>query len=55
MKKETIVKIVLCLSEEEALWLHDIMQNPLHGQQPSDEDPYDRDMREQFFAATGKS
>ena len=42
----------LSLSKEEAEWLNGVMQNPLHGQHPDDEDPQDAEMRYTFFSAT---
>jgi len=39
------------LNAKEAQWLRGIMQNPLFGQQPEEEDDIDRKMRELFFDA----
>lgn len=49
---ETSVTYTLILDKEEAEWLHNVMQNPLHNQHPIAEATYDRDMRIQFFEAT---
>ena len=48
-KSET--KYALTLTEEEARWLRDIMQNPLHGETLHDEPPFDAAMRQEFWAA----
>jgi len=40
------------LTAEEADWLHNVMQNTLHGQNPVDESPTDSGMRRKFFDAT---
>ena len=45
-KEETYI---LRLSEEEAEWLTGIMQNPLHGETPTDENIEDRKMRAKFY------
>jgi hypothetical protein len=42
---------VLHLNEAQADWLKHVMQNPLHGQTPEEEEAYDNDMRQQFFHA----
>ena len=52
MKNEKVKHIVLTLTEKEAKWLHDNMQNPLHTQTPFDESAYDEEMRVKFFEAT---
>lgn len=44
--KEPSVVVTLELSEEEALWLKTVMQNPV-----GDEDSYHRGMRRTFFDA----
>ncbi len=46
----TTTKIVLELTEEEALWLRDIMQNPL-GMEDDNESKTDKEMRKAFFDA----
>lgn len=46
------ITVSLTLSEEEANWLHQAMQNPLWEHDPSKEDPKDKQMRESFFHAT---
>ena len=52
MKVKISLQITLTLTTEEADWLHKVMQNPLHGQNPVDELPTDSDMRRKFFDAT---
>ena len=52
MEVERAHSIVLKLDEEERQWLHSVMQNPLWGQHPFDEDPVDRHHRKVFFDAT---
>ena len=42
----------LVLDEEETAWLHAVMQNPLHGQEPGQESREDEVMRSKFFNAT---
>ena len=42
----------LHLTETEVAWLHAVMQNPLQGEDPHDEDPETRKMREFFFYIT---
>jgi len=42
----------MILTEDESLWLHRVMQNPLHGEDPDEEDGVNRDMRGRFFRAT---
>lgn len=46
------VFLTLVLTEEEAHWLKCVMQNPLHGQDASDENGQDAAMRHKFFNAT---
>lgn len=48
VKLETSVVIRLTLTEEEALWLRAVMQNPLN---PHEESVSDFDMRMAFFEA----
>jgi hypothetical protein len=48
----TIKQVTLVLDADEAKWLNGIMQNPLHGQNPIDEDDKDAEMRLKFFTAT---
>lgn len=48
----TSIVVTLVLSQEEAAWLHLLMQNPLHGQQPAEESPEDAEMRQKFWDAT---
>lgn len=45
-------RIHLDMTEEEAAWLHGVMQNPLHNTPDSMEDPQDARMRQLFFQAT---
>lgn len=52
METKTVTGIVLTLTAEEAKWLHDNMQNPLHTQTPFDESAEDEEMRHMFFEAT---
>ena len=47
----TMTTYVLELNEEEAKWLRSVMQNPLWGQTPAEEENYDSDMRGAFFNA----
>lgn len=50
---EKMIKvIVLELTEDEAHWLHGVMQNPLWGEHPDNDTEYDRAMRRKFFDAT---
>jgi hypothetical protein len=42
----------LTLESDEAEWLNQVMQNPLHGQSYATEDPRDAHMRAKFFNAT---
>lgn len=46
-----VVNIKLTLNREEALWLKAQVQNPLHGQHPSDEDRADSVMRRKLWDA----
>lgn len=46
------VRTVLTLDESERIWLKGVMQNPLFDETPEKEDPYDKQMREEFFKAT---
>jgi hypothetical protein len=50
--KVTKVETHLTLTQEETDWLHLVMQNPLHGQHPSEESKEDAEMRLKFFNAT---
>jgi len=52
MEFKHTIEVVMTLTVEEALWLHAVMQNPLHGQTPQDELTADRDMRRKFYNAT---
>ena len=45
------ITITLVLNEEEAQWLQGIMQNPLFGEYPDQEDPKNSDMRKRFWDA----
>lgn len=42
---------VLELTEQEAIWLRGLMQNPLNGDTPEEELELDKDMRFKFFNA----
>ena len=46
------VEIILTLNGGEAQWLHEIMQNPIHCENPADESPTDNAIRHMFFNAT---
>jgi hypothetical protein len=48
----TSIVVTLVLTPEEAAWLAGNMQNPLHGQTPSEESPEDAAMRRKFWEAT---
>ncbi|GEK52376.1 hypothetical protein [Vreelandella venusta] len=52
MQVEQKIEVILSLTPEEVQWLHGVMQNPLHGQSPQEEDIADRTMRRAFFNAT---
>lgn len=54
MKSQSSITRVLKLelTEEETAWLHAVMQNPLHGQEPGQESREDEVMRSKFFNAT---
>jgi hypothetical protein len=45
-------KVTLVLTEDEARWLHDQMQNPLHDHGLASEPLEDASMRMKFFNAT---
>lgn len=45
-------RLILELNEEEANWLHGVMQNPLWGETPGSEDHYHAKMRKKFLDAT---
>lgn len=49
--RKTVSVTKLRLDDEEAKWLREQMQNPLHGQDLEDESAHDRDMRQRFFDA----
>lgn len=51
---ETTTTVKLELTQDEANWLRGIMQNPLHGQNPSEEVDYDRSMRMLFWNVLNK-
>lgn len=46
----TEIKVTLVLDKEEAQWLKNVMQNPLHGDTPETEHPQDRYTREVFWS-----
>lgn len=48
------IKIFLELDESEAKWLKEVMQNPLHGQSPEQEDEDDSMLRMRFFKILAK-
>jgi len=52
MEFKHAIEVVLRLTEEEAMWLHSVMQNPLKGQSRQEEDVEERHMRRKFFEAT---
>ena len=52
MKSEKEVSVTLYLTKEEADWLHYIMQNPITSNNPHEEPPEDRSMRQKLFEAT---
>lgn len=43
------IEIALNMNETEAVWLRNVMQNPLHGQSAESEDQDDRAMRKMFW------
>jgi hypothetical protein len=43
------IKICLELEENEAHWLKGVMQNPLHGEDPQDEDLEQQEHRKDLF------
>jgi hypothetical protein len=49
----TMVVLELKLTEKERQWLHNVMQNPLHNQNPHEEDELDSKYRQMFFELTG--
>ena len=51
MKTEVVKRINLSLSDKEAMWLHQVMQNPL-GCTPEEEPHDDKEIRRAFFHAT---
>ena len=50
---DSVIKkqVVLTLNQEEAKWLMDVVQNPLDGQEPHEEQPHDHKMRRAFWDA----
>lgn len=48
---KTVKSIILDLNEDEAKWLKGVMQNPLNGKAPDEEDPIDKAIRYKFFGA----
>ncbi len=51
----TSIVVNLVLSQEEAAWLHAVMQNPIQPADPhlaDSEPPHDADMRRKFWEAT---
>ena len=51
-KKITETKIVLELTQDEADWLHLVMQNPHFDCTPQNEQPQDKKFRKLFYEAT---
>ena len=49
--KEVTAEYVLTLTKEERDWLRGMMQNPIHCDNPNDEDPFQLDMRQTFWDA----
>ena len=49
------VEIILHLSENEAIWLRDIMQNPIHVEHPDDEDGINKRYRYDCFITLKKA
>lgn len=43
------VTIVIKMDLKDARWLQGVMQNPLHGQTPAEEDGHERTKRHQLF------
>ena len=54
MKTEIEITVTLRLTEREANWLREQMQNPLHKIEPLNEATLDKDMRHRFFSAIPK-
>jgi hypothetical protein len=48
---EKAVTITLVLEMDEAIWLKNVMQNPLYVCHPDNEDKEDYEMRQKFFNA----
>lgn len=47
---EVVIKsAVVNLTPNEASWLKSVMQNPLWGQTPEEEDSFDKEMRSKLF------
>ncbi len=51
VRTRNVTVVGLTLSIDEAAWLKDVMQNPLHGKGFDDEDNADRQIREALFSA----
>ncbi len=49
------VKLMLELTQEEAKWVAENMQNPLHGQHPDEETELDATIRKNLFAECKKA
>lgn len=45
-------KWTLELTDEEVQWLNGVMQNPLHGEGPTEEASKDQEMRRRFYEGT---
>ena len=48
-KSTKSIEVTIIMDEIEARWLMGIMQNPIYGQQPDDENQTDRTMRKIFW------
>ena len=49
--KAVTKEYVITLTKEERDWLREMVQNPIHCDNPNDEDPLERDMRQTFWDA----
>jgi hypothetical protein len=56
MKIEThkTVEVVIIMSEDEAIWLKTVIQNPINCLDPEDESEIDKSMRAMFWAALNR-
>lgn len=53
MRLRTTKVYNLELNASEVKWLHGVMQNPLYGQHPTEEDLDERDLRVQLYEELG--